>query len=568
MLPTRRVLMSCANKHNLDKLWKGLTKSNAINFDGFTSCGTYNYLKSKIPNDIETVSQIDQLTGFPEILGGKVKTLHPNIFGGILYNTESTSDCEDLDTHNINPIDIVCVNLYNVEEQLQKFYDSNNVTSYYWTHNIDEHPVLSHTDIGGSALLRAACKNYSQVLPLVDPEDYDMIIERLNNNSYSNTGNVFFELDERKALAAKAFDHVTCHDMMVSQYLNKSNIIYKKYTVAFPLKYGCNSTQTANVMQISKDGCHSVNQPLPFVVRNGDISYINVLDAVLSWNCVHTISELTDHDGTVTASFKHNSPAGIAFNNVGDTFEDTSSLFLARNCDSLSSFGDFIAHSGIVDDFMAKYLKTQVSDGIIASGFTPEALEILGGKKDGKYVILEVNDNELVKHSATYKQNTNEYRELYGLALQQEQFSEFDMEDIMDVLAENVNPLYLEDAYIGTLALNFIPSNSVTFTFDGQVVGIGCGQQSRVDCIRLAGSKARQWARKNGIDLNEPQNQRLFVMSSDGFLPFEDNIEVAKEYNVGLIIQPGGSIRDDKVQVACNKAGIHMIKTGVRLFTH
>ena len=567
MLPTRRVLMSCANKHNLDKLWKGLMGSNAMNFEGFTSGGTYTYLKSKIPNDIDNVMQIDQLTGFPEILGGKVKTLHPNIFGGILYNSQSTSDCKDLDNHNIKPIDIVCVNLYNVEEQLQKLHDSNNVTSDYCTHNIDEHPVLSHTDIGGSALLRAACKNYPQVLPLVDPEDYEMVIERLNNNSYSNTGN-YFKLDERKSLAAKAFDHVTCHDMMVSQYLNKGNIVYRRYTTVYPLKYGCNSTQTANIMQVSKDGCHSVNQPLPFIVRNGDLSYINVLDAILSWNCVHNISELTDHAGTVTASFKHNSPAGIAFNNVGDKFEDTSSLFLARNCDSLSSFGDFIAHSGTVDVSMAKYLRTQVSDGIIAFGFTQEALDILGDKKDGKYVVLEVNDTELLKYSAKYKQNTNEYRELYGLALQQEQFSEFDMEDIMDVLVENVSPLYLNDAYIGTLALNFIPSNSVTFTFDGQVVGIGCGQQNRVDCIRLAGSKARKWARNNGIDLDDPRNQRLFVMSSDGFLPFEDNIEVAQEYNVGLIVQPGGSIRDDKVQKTCNEAGIHMVKTGVRLFTH
>ena len=129
---------------------------------------------------------ISQLTEFPEILGGKVKTLHPNIFGGILYNSKSTSDCKDLDNHIIKPIDIVCVNLYNVEEQLQKLYDnSNNVTSDYWTHNIDEHPVLSHTDMGGSALLRAACKNYSQVLPIVDPVDYDMVLERLNINSYS-----------------------------------------------------------------------------------------------------------------------------------------------------------------------------------------------------------------------------------------------------------------------------------------------------------------------------------------------------------------------------------------------
>lgn len=269
MLPTRRILMSCSNKHNLDNLWKGLRDCNHVNFKAIVSDGTYNYLKTKLPN-MSSVTNVDNITGFPQILGGKVKTLHPHIFGGILVNPKSRNDCEDLNKFNINPIDIVCVNLYNVEEQLQKFYDNNNnIISDHHTHNIDEHPILSNTDIGGSALLRAACKNYANVLPIVDPNDYDMIINCVNNYNYTchNESNICFNLDERKKLAAKAFDHITCHDMMVSQYLNNDNITYKKYTRIFPLKYGCNSTQRSNLMQVSKDGCHSINQPLPFFVR-------------------------------------------------------------------------------------------------------------------------------------------------------------------------------------------------------------------------------------------------------------------------------------------------------------
>ena len=287
----------------------------------------------------------------------------------------------------------------------------------------------------------------------------------------------------------------------------------------------------------------------------------------------------TDNEYTyksiVAASYKHNSPAGIAMNNV-KPITAYNVLYNARNSDPLSSFGDFMAINTTITKEMATYITSQVSDGIIANDYDNEALEILKKKKKGKYVILKAIDNKHQKYNKQFKDDV-EYRELYGVGLYQERNDSF--ENIIQKIQEHPDihlmPLNCtENAIIGTIALNYIPSNSVTFTHNGMVIGIGSGQQNRVDCIKIAGEKAMRWWNNHYGDDNYNQYTGTwniepdFVMSSDGFLPFEDNIEIAHKYNVKVIIQPGGSIKDKKIQKECDKYKIHMIHTGQRLFTH
>jgi len=388
------------------------------------------------------------------------------------------------------------------------------------------------------------------LLLIVDTEDYKDILEIINNNG-------FFELSYKKKLTAKAFDYITTNDMMISEYFNEGKIKYKKKIHRVRLKYGCNPNQKiAGILNVSDD--------LPFEILNGKPSYINILDSLYSWNCVTNISnnirqlDLNLIKPIVAASYKHNSPAGIAMNESQKMAYNV--LYNARNSDSLSSFGDFIAINTKITKTMAEYIYKNVSDGIIAEDYDDEALEILKKKKKGNYLILKGLNKKF--------KNKIEYRELYGVTLYQERNSSFqniirkiyNYKD-MELLPTN----YTSDAIIGTIALNYIPSNAITFTYNGTIVGIGSGQQNRVDCIKIAGEKAMKWWKKTHIDIEKSPN---FIMSSDGFLPFEDNIETANKYNVKLIIQPGGSINDKKIRKECEKYDIHMIHTGQRLFTH
>ena len=337
---------------------------------------------------------------------------------------------------------------------------------------------------------------------------------------------------------------------------------------------------------------------------------------------------------TVAASYKHNAPAGIATSqeisdDIWDIYtfnkhkhkhkhktntvtDEYIALLKARNSDPMSSFGDFIAINGTVNRDMARYLKNQVSDGIIAQNYTPEALKILNKKKKGNYIVLKGNPS-------TWEQDSVEFRELYGMALMQPKNTLEIPKNIIDIKCTHER----DDAILGTLALKYIPSNSVTFTKDGHVVGIGCGQQNRLDCIRLAGQKALIWQMRQNPEVQKLVNSFLptisstekinaiikyirgdffpeellhfknlfeedtkivpfkkeeqysnlkdfsqFTMSSDGFLPFEDNIYEAVRYNVGQVIQPGGSIRDSQIDEVCKKYGILSLKTNERIFTH
>ncbi len=389
----------------------------------------------------------------------------------------------------------------------------------------------------------------------------------------------------------------------------------------FELKYGCNPNQKPAKIYSSNGG------ELPIEVLNGRPGYINFLDAFNGWQLVKELKEAT---GLVAAtSFKHVSPAGAAVglpltdvlkkiywvDDLGELTPLASAYARARGADRMSSFGDFIALSDVCDVATAKIIKREVSDGVIAPGYEPEALAILKEKKNGNYNVIQIDPS--------YKPEPIEHKEVFGVTFEQGR-NELQINDelLANVVTENkeIPDLAKMDLKIALITLKYTQSNSVCYVKDGQAIGIGAGQQSRVHCTRLAGSKADNWLlrqcpkvlelqfvdglgranRDNAIDnyigdeymdvLAEGAWQKIFkvkpeiftkeektawlsqidnvALGSDAFFPFSDNIERAKKSGVKYIVQPGGSIRDDLVIECCNKYNMAMVCNGVRLFHH
>ena len=609
-------LISTSDKSNLIPLSNFLLKNN---YNIISTGGTYRYIVESIESDkidldnleiAKRVISVESFTGFPEILGGRVKTLHPKIYGGILYDPTNINHVQDYDKFNdtmykLEKIDLVVVNLYPFQNAVKQ--------------NKSEDEIIEQIDIGGVTLIRAAAKNFKNVLVLTNPNDYQKFMD---NHGYL----VNLEL-LRRDLALKAFEHIVEYDQNIVTYFDK-RIRFRKYVEQNPIKYGCNPYQTEAFISTID------NNKLPIEVLNGNPGYINYLDAFNSWLLV---SESEKNLGYITAtSFKHTAPAGVGTSRGPITelekvlydlgnYENESlnnshcarAFTRARNCDALSSFGDFIAISGVVDETCAKLIKREVSDGIIAKGYTENAFNILKQKKRGKYPILkgewEINYNRV------------EYREIMGLAITQQCNDEYISEEYFErVPTKNmeISEDKKEDLILATITLKYTPSNSITIANGGQVIGIGAGQQNRVDCIKLAGQKANVFNLKRhpkSIDilskfkegikrqdkinavikyvngdfterelenwellfteeiellsekektdfLNENMNE--LVLSSDAFFPFRDNIDYANRFNIKYIINPGGSIQDAGVIDACDEYGMYMAISGKRLFLH
>ena len=567
----RNALISVSNKTNLSSFVSNLifpyNPRVCSLFNIYSTGGTYNYLKHEIPNT-SCIKDVESLTKFPEILNGRVKTLHPNILGGILCDKDNDSHNDDIKKHNIQKIDLIVANLY----PFQNTISGNKTYS----------DIIENIDIGGATMIRAAAKNYKDTCILIDPSQYDEYIKRFRKNEIT--------LDYKRKLAATAFSHIADYDNNISEFFNpgqKHYIFNKKYE----LKYGINPTNTKSSV------CSDNNAELPFKILNGHPGYINFLDAIGSWRLVN---ELTMALGTpACASFKHTIPAGVAIKTDTDT--DMCDVYIrTRNIDPLSSFGDFIAIKGNVDLNCAKYISNVVSDGIVAESYDNAALECLSNKKNGKFVILQGQPIDFFNDSY-------EIKSMHGTTLiQKTEKGIFNDEKLNDIVTykRDTNDQNRKDMIIASIAIKYAQSNSVAFAYNGQLIGLGAGQQNRLDCIRLAGNKALLWWLRNNKATNEYfdnsiNNKEIFgqtrislfydflnnhinsdfkrniqksmnnvVMSSDGFIPFSDNIQEANKYGVSHIVNPGGSIRDKGVIMECDKNGIVMFNTNQRLFFH
>ncbi|AJV83188.1 Ade16p [Saccharomyces cerevisiae YJM987] len=587
---TKTAILSVYDKTGLLDLAKGLVENNVRIL---ASGGTANMVREAgFP-----VDDVSSITHAPEMLGGRVKTLHPAVHAGILArNLEG--DEKDLKEQHIDKVDFVVCNLYPFKETVAKI-------------GVTVQEAVEEIDIGGVTLLRAAAKNHSRVTILSDPNDYSIFLQDL-----SKDGEISQDLRNRFAL--KAFEHTADYDAAISDFFRKQ---YSEGKAQLPLRYGCNPHQRPAQAYITQQ------EELPFKVLCGTPGYINLLDALNSWPLVKELSASLNLPAA--ASFKHVSPAGAA---VGlplsdvekqvyfvNDMEDLSPLACAyaraRGADRMSSFGDFIALSNIVDVATAKIISKEVSDGVIAPGYEPEALNILSKKKNGKYCILQIDPN--------YVPGQMESREVFGVTLQQKRNDAIiNQSTFKEIVSKNkaLTEQAVIDLTVATLVLKYTQSNSVCYAKNGMVVGLGAGQQSRIHCTRLAGDKTDNWwlrqhpkvlnmkwakgikraDKSNAIDLfvtgqriegpekvdyeskfeevPEPFNkeERLewlsklnnVSLSSDAFFPFPDNVYRAVQSGVKFITAPSGSVMDKVVFQAADSFDIVYVENPIRLFHH
>ncbi len=583
----KTALLSVYDKTNLIELGQGLAQ---LGYRLIASGGTAHQLREAGL----TVQNVADLTGAPEMLGGRVKTLHPTIHGGILAQN-MPSDQADLAAQQIEMIDLVVCNLYPFSETVA---NGDVVLS----------EAVEQIDIGGVTLLRAAAKNFARVITVCDPADYDNVLTQLRTGGNVNEA-------ARQTLALKAFHQTAVYDAAIANYLRQQ---FPQTNSQLPLRYGINPHQKPAQL-FTMDG------ELPIKVLNGSPGTINLLDALHGWPLVKELKSVLGLPAA--ASFKHVSPAGTAVSVPlspqlakayfvdADTLSPLATAYArARGADRMSSFGDWIALSDTVDLATAKLIAREVSDGIIAPAYDPAALEILKRKKNGRYPILQIDPD--------YEPPLTEMRQLYGLTFSQRRNDAVINEATLENIVSNSKELpdsAKRDLLVATIALKYAQSNTVCYALDGQVIGMGAGQQSRIHCTRLAGDKADNWwlrqhprvlnfnfkprigraQKNNAIDLfvlNEiSEVERPFweasfteipillteqeradwlnqltnvAVSSDAFFPFRDNIDRAHRSGAKFIVEPGGSVRDDEIIATANKYGMTLIFSGTRLFLH
>ncbi|PIL24919.1 hypothetical protein GSI_12806 [Ganoderma sinense ZZ0214-1] len=554
------------------------------------------------------IEDVADITKAPEMLGGRVKTLHPAVHGGILARS-IPSDEADLKAQQISPISIVVCNLYPFTDTIAK-------------PGCSLADAVEEIDIGGVTLLRAAAKNHERLSILSDPSDYAEFLAAWK------AGNGDVGQATRSKLALKAFEQTAAYDEAISGYFREqyasSDLPAEKLAGSvqrMALRYGANPHQKPAQAFVTSGA-------LPFKALCGSPGYINLLDALNSYALVKELSEALNLPAA--ASFKHVSPAGAAVGvelnevekkvyGVDDLKEPLTSLACAyaraRGADRMSSFGDFIALSAPCDLATARIISREVSDGIIAPGYSSEALEVLVKKKGGKYCVLQIDP--------AYTPSDVESRQVYGVSLQQRRNdAKIDANLFTNIVTKNkeLTNQALTDLIVATLALKYTQSNSVAYAYHGALVGIGAGQQSRIHCTRLAGTKADLWwlrhharvlalpfkkgvkrpEKANAIDLfvaGEPlegaektQWEALFetvpsplteeerrahaaqldgvACSSDAFFPFPDNVHRARRSGVRYLAAPSGSVMDAECVKAADEHGIVFAHTSLRLFHH
>ncbi|XP_074857520.1 bifunctional purine biosynthesis protein ATIC isoform X3 [Carettochelys insculpta] len=509
-------------------------------------------------------------------------------------------DEADMDKQEFSFVRVVVCNLY----PFVKTVSSPDVT-------VEE--AVENIDIGGVALLRAAAKNHARVTVVCDPADYTSVAREMQTSTSKDTS-----LETRRLLALKAFTHTAQYDAVISDYFRKE---YSQGVSQLPLRYGMNPHQTPAQL-------YTLRSKLPLTVLNGSPGFINLCDALNAWQLVKELKQALDMPAA--ASFKHVSPAGAAVglpltleeaqvcmvHDIHATLTPLATAYArARGADRMSSFGDFIALSDICDVPTAKIISREVSDGVVAPGYEGEALKILSKKKNGAYCILQME--------LDYEPDENETRTLFGLHLAQKRNNGvIDRSLFKNIVSKNKNlpEPALQNLIVATIAVKYTQSNSVCYAKNGQVIGIGAGQQSRIHCTRLAGDKANHWwlrhhprvlamKFKAGVKRAEISNaidqyvtgtigegddlvkwQAMFEevpaqlteaekkewvgqldavsLSSDAFFPFRDNVDRAKRSGVQFIAAPSGSAADQVVIEACNELGITLIHTNLRLFHH
>ena len=525
----KRALISVSDKRGLVPLAKGLVR---LGFEIIATKGTARTLKKRSIL-VKTVSEI---TGSNEILGGRVKTLHPKIFGGILASRDRR-DLKELAKENIKPIHLVVVNLYPFQN-------------------------LESIDIGGAALIRSAVKNFKNVGVVIESGDYKKTLNELRKRRGS------LSLKTKENLAKKALAYILHYDRMVygclaspkspkgipSGQVQSSEFpeeLFLDYEKVKDLRYGENPHQRAALYQTQNSKLKTQNWKK---LWGKELSFNNILDLDVASSIVREFKE------PIAVIIKHTNPCGVARDrSLVNAYQK------ARACDSISAFGGVVGLNRKVDTLTAKEITSTFIEAVIALGFTPQALKILKKKKNLRVIKtpnseLSLGDLESPRDERRTPNSEKDIRKVdWGLLIQDKDIRDIKAEDFKVVTKRKPTREELKALLFNWKVVKYIKSNAITIGNRNQTLGISAGQTSRIEAVKIAISKMRN---------AECGMRNAIVLASDGFFPFRDSIDEAAKAKISAIIQPGGSIRDKEVIKACNEHNIAMVFTGIRHFKH
>lgn len=513
-----RAIISVSDKAGVTDFAKGLSR---LGFEIFSTGGT----KKALVEAKVLVKSISEITGFPEILDGRVKTLHPMVHGGLLARRDLPAHMAELAKNKIELIDLVAVNLYPFVQTVAK----EGVT-------LDE--ALENIDIGGPTMIRAAAKNFPGVIVVVDPADYQSVLEKLKQGD--------LPFDERKRLAQKAFQHVAVYDTAISQYLRQDMEGFpEEMTIAmkkrFGLRYGENPHQMAAFYAEQMVGAGQ-GTGITWAKQLGgkELSFNNILDADAAWGVV------TDFSAPAVAIIKHTNPCGLAsHDNIAEAYRR------ALSGDPVAAFGGIVAVNRAIDRATAEEMSKTFYEIVIAPEYSPEALEILKRKRDLRVLLAELPPSYGVSHEGYI-----DFRRVKGGFLVQNSDSlAEDNVSLKTVSRRKPTKAEVADLFFAWRAVKHVKSNAIVLAKDRTLVGMGAGQPSRIVSAQIAKEKAGEKTKGS-------------VLASDAMFPFPDVVESAAVGGVTAIIQPGGSIRDEDSIKAADKHNIAMVFTGVRHFRH
>lgn len=477
-------------------------------------------------------SDISSLTGFPEMMDGRVKTLHPKVHGGILAVRDDKAHAASMKEHSIPAIDLVVVNLYPFEQTVAKGAKFDD--------------CVENIDIGGPALLRAAAKNHNDVAVVVDPADYERVVAEIKMH-----GGTTLEL--RRALAAKAFARSSAYDSAIANWfageLKEAAPVWRSIggKLIETLRYGENPHQNAAFYKTPslRPGVASARQ-----VQGKALSYNNINDTDAAYECV---AEFDPKRTAAVAIIKHANPCGVAEDkSLADAYRK------ALACDAVSAFGGIIALNRPLDAEAARAMVEIFTEVIIAPGASQEAIDIIGAKRNLRLLLADSLPDPR-EQGLNYKSVAG------GLLVQSRDNAVIDDRELKVVTKRKPSTAELADLQFAFRVAKHVKSNTIVYAKDGATVGIGAGQMSRVDASRIAVRKAEDAAKAAG--LAEPLTEGS-VVASDAFFPFADGLLVAIEAGATAVIQPGGSVRDEEVIAAADQNNIAMVFTGVRHFRH
>ena len=508
-----KALISVSDKTGVAQFAAALSR---LGWDIIATGGTQRLLEQE---GVKTIS-ISDVTGFPEICDGRVKTLHPKVHGGLLARRDLPSHLEALKENGIEFIDLVCINLYPFAATIAK-------------EGVTMEEAVENIDIGGPSMLRSAAKNWRDVTVVCDPGDYALVLDEIGRSGHT-------EPATRLALSAKAYTHTAQYDTMIARYMRSQAGLSEKLFLEFDLKqslrYGENPHQQADF--------YASLQPQPYSLafarqlQGKEMSYNNIQDANAALNIVRDFSE------PFCVALKHMNPCGAA---VGETVE--AAWQAAYEADTVSIYGGIVAVNRELTAEVASGMKPIFLEIVIAPSFSAEALEILSSKKNLRLLEVDMTPSDAAPMQYVGVNG--------GLLVQQLDVAAEKVDVSMCVTRVRPTEAQLRDLDFGWRIVKHVKSNAIVVVSGGHTVGVGAGQMNRVGSAEIALKQAQA----AGFT-------RDLVLASDGFLPFGDTVELAARYGVTAIVQPGGSIRDEESVAKADELGIAMLFTGVRHFKH